>query len=243
MSRIILYALCLFLSFSFEGCFSKLFFKTKPKIISQGIPPDPNALVDELFLSSPIDDHYLRFTPVKGAKEEILSKFAFLNEFAVISMINEAVFNFKNANSIDESAFTCMRDYSGCPPGWPDLGNGEDCLPSDGYPQRDDENCSGKGILKYTVRQKLDFESTCDVKFPCYDSCVPDYRIDCPLGYFFDSLNGLCIDQRPLSILKICLSPIDLRWYDTYMRKQFEKMCDVKWPCRSTGKIAVSINS
>lgn len=116
---------------------------------------------------------------------------------------------------------TCVRDYSGCPENWADLGGG-----SCGVPLAYDGSCSVVSFKDKTPLEKSEVASECAARFPCMGR-ITEYHHLCPEGWI-ENDGGQCSAPRIYS--GPCVRHYDFGELDEPAKRKFEEICEVFWP-------------
>ncbi len=126
----------------------------------------------------------------------------------------------------------CVRDYSRlCPVGWVDLGDGVRCQSPPALYERPD--CREASFADLLPVEKSNLAFSCDESvYPCYKECLRNYTNPCPVNWNPVTRGSLvCQASRESKYTKPCVSVYDFSDHNIKMKKKFEKICKVFWPC------------
>lgn len=125
--------------------------------------------------------------------------------------------------TVGARANDCVIDYATpCPDGWDFMGE-IGCRAPLSYTGQ----CSViSKPASMDAKGKKNFEASCNVTWPCFNGCTPDYNASCPVGWVHLGPN-LC--EAPFSYHGDCLSQI--RMWDESFKRDFAIRCQVRWPC------------
>lgn len=119
------------------------------------------------------------------------------------------------------------ENLSYCPKYWKQENNSSECVPEETY----NGPCKNKKSFTYfTDAMKKEFEKKCKTKFECIKTpCEVDYDKNCPENWTEEE--GTCI--APSSFDLCDRKKLSIENTNTINdKKQFEKECSVKWPCK-----------
>jgi len=126
----------------------------------------------------------------------------------------------------------CVRDYTElCPVGWVDLGDASTCESPTSLFAR--EECKKIEFGNMTPLEKSNAAFACDeAVYPCRNACkVRNYSQPCPVGWKPTS-PGSSVCQVPIErYSKPCVNYYDFTDHNSKMKKKFERICKVVWPC------------
>merc|ERR1712224_764874 len=145
-----------------------------------------------------------------------------LNRFLSNSLIAAA----KN-EGIPLHDLNCIRDFSGCPEGWVDTGNGSHCDVPLGYTG----SCGALSFEGKTAVQKSRNADRCEARFPCLNASNVNWSEACPEGWRSEgkrcvasnTYQGPCIRQYEIG-------------NDRVQKKKFARECAVNWPSSNKGQ-------
>lgn len=119
----------------------------------------------------------------------------------------------------------CVRDYSGCPQNWVDLGNGKCAVPL-AY----EGSCTEVTFGGKTPTEKSKLAMECNSRFPCLNRGRSAYSASCPEDWTYIG-DGKC--SAPTSYAGPCVLQYDFGHLDERGKQKFEEMCEVFWPARA----------
>jgi CPW-WPC domain-containing protein len=186
---------------------------------------------------------YINYRPLSGVKSEIsrviskypprmIGKSLELTSLEIDRLIDSIFKSFLAEAKFEPHDIECARDYSEmCPPRWADLGDGETCEGPPGF--NDNEECREVKFGSMTALQKSAAAFKCgETRFPCVDECLArDYSRVCPDGWSSIAGSGVC--RAPPSYLKPCVRRYDFTDHGVHLKRKFESMCKVNWPCKA----------
>ena len=211
-----------------QGC--DRLFQTKPLVPEPRIDYvelDPLVQADASVAQQPRGA--LDFPALRGLEAELKLLMPTATIAEIYMAVRGAISNYHVQTNIPMSEFHCMRDYSlPCPERWVDLGDGETCAAADGYVVS--AGCGKEESLgQMTIAAKRAFAAKCKVQWPCYNACIEDFTLPCPLGWMLGR-DMLC-RANPWYRGK-CLAIYDFKYHGPYLKYRWSRMCKAPWPCR-----------
>ena len=211
-----------------QGC--DRLFQTKPLVPQQRfdyVEPNPLALADQSIAQQPRGA--LDFPALRGLEAEIKLLMPWTTTAEIFMAIKTAVADYQVETNIPAAELHCMRDYSlPCPERWVDVGDGETCAAADGYVVT--SGCGKEeSVAKMTVTDKRAFAQKCNVQWPCYNACVEDFTLPCPLNWQL-GWDRLC--RANPWYTGDCLAVYDFKYHGAYLKYKWSRICKVTWPCR-----------
>ena len=183
---------------------------------------------------------YLNFRPLSGVKQEVLAVVAKNPPHQVggspqvlllhiDSLIDSELHAFTSNENFAPHELECARDYSDlCPIGWADLGDGLNCEAPPSMFQN--EQCRTIKFGGLTPLQKSSAAFACgEAKYPCLNECpVRDYSQTCPEGWSL--LHGSAC-RASGEYKRPCVHMYDFSDHSAKLKRRFESLCKVAWPC------------
>merc|ERR1711957_23095 len=121
---------------------------------------------------------------------------------------------------------TCARDYSACPAGWADLGDGAHCKAPLGFEGLCDSIVQFGGLAPI---EKNNLASRCGAVFPCAGARPADYSAPCPALWSLDS-DGDCF--APAEYTGPCISRKRFLGFTQLEKSAWAIECGAGWPER-----------
>jgi len=171
---------------------------------------------------------------------ELYHDFRQLPESAVQHAIADALKAAARVEGTPTSVLLCQRDYSVCPEGWADLGDGNSCVAPKRY--------AGSTVFflialisapvlgpcstvvtfggNQTFKEKLDVAARCQFDFPCVDRFPADYTQPCPVNWTL--VFGDCV--APTTYLGPCVGRKRFADFSAAEKASWGASCRVSWP-------------
>ena len=184
---------------------------------------------------------YLNFRALSGVKQEVLGVIAKnpprqvggsprMLLLHIDGLIDAEFHAFTSSVQFAPHELECARDYSDlCPVGWIDLGDGRTCEAPPALFMNEECRTVVFGGLTPLAKSEAAFKCG-ESRYPCLNECpVRDYSATCPDGWW--PLQGhVC--QAPDSYRRPCVFTYDFADHSTKLKKKFEDICKVVWPCK-----------
>jgi len=237
------------LSVALIGCGPKL---SRPGFEPSSPPPTKSPM--QLFQEAQADVlskltfkfDYLKFSPLDGSAQEVLRVLyqkppeaiggrGPILALHVNDLIDKELKDYASSTVRAEPYdIECARDYRDlCPSGWTDLGDGDTCeSPLALY---ENEQCRTVKFGNLTPLEKSAAAYRCGKStYPCLNECkYKNYDAVCPDGWSRGRLdNEIC--DAPKDYTVPCVRRYDFKYHSVKLKRKFEGICKVTWPCSST---------
>ena len=150
----------------------------------------------------------------------------------ILNLIDQVFKEYMSRQGFDVRDMECVRDYSRlCPKGWTDLGDGSTCESPPALYEKPECRVLTFGGLLPVEKSNLAF-SCAESVFPCYKECLRNYTNVCPMNWS-PVKNGSMVCRADLgsNYTKPCVSIYDFTDHNIKMKRKFESICKVFWPC------------
>lgn len=161
---------------------------------------------------------------LSGLHSQLSSRHPHLAPSKINHFLHVALTEAAREEGIPLHDLSCVRDFSGCPEDWVDVGDGKNCDVPTGYTGP----CSSIDLDGKTPLERSQAASKCHARFPCIDAASVNYDDACPEGWQKEGnvcvasgqYNGPCIRRYELGD-------------DRLRKQQFARSCEANWPALS----------
>ena len=157
---------------------------------------------------------------LKGLESQLQAKFPFESAAGIRSILSGSLSAAAQAEGLDGAYISCTRDFSGCPDGFIDHGEGK-CAPPAFY----DGTCGELDFAGLTPAERHQVAGSCGAVFPCMESCAKNYAASCPSGWA--ASNGGC--TAPAEYSGPCVSQTRFDHLSHSQKAHFEGVCGIEF--------------